>query len=442
MLLFRPRSWVLLVAVGLLALAGCEPYMSMTDQVPAQTRRAAALLPSDPRFVGMVDLEEAFQQVDELQGLTADSLRAGAPPPLGAFLDATGLNPQTDLKAVYGTLEGSDDKTLSAVVFANLTADQMDKYLEQASEVQVERTTYRGTPLYQVPLGAVGGEEEASGDDASDVDSESSSTLHLVFVDNGTVGVALDADRARAMVDRHQGGEGRLSDDEAYMTLVQRLGRDRTAWVAGRNVLETALGDSTALGSAVASAGSSGTDEESESRGSSDDNGSSVAQAGVQRALVQWSNRVLGLNEMSSGVSALEEKAGGKIDRLKEKVREQALAVTLTDETLEGEAYLTMADDATASDVVEMAEGLLAILRLSQGQLSDQQQDLLDQAAVEREGPLVRVQFSLVRELLRQGEQDDATARRGGTVRWSDASTRPANEATHRLSGIMTPLPL
>jgi hypothetical protein len=89
-----------------------------------------------------------------------------------------------------------------------------------------------------------------------------------------------------------------------------------------------------------------------------------------------------------------------------------------------------------------MAEGLLAILRLSQSQLSDQQQDLLDQATVEREGPLVRMQFSLARELLRRGEENDATAHRDGPVRWSDASTRPANEATHRLSGIMTPLPL
>ena len=415
--------------------------MSMTDQVPAQTRRAAALLPGGPRAVGMVDLEAAFQQVDELQGVTADSLRAAAPPPLRAFLDATGMNPRTDLKAVYGTLEEGDKQAFSAVVFANLTADQMDQYLEQAPDVQAERTTYRGTPLYRVPLAGMmeGGGDESEADAAQE--SSNSEAVHLVFVDNGTVGVALDADRARAMVDRHQGDEGRLSDDEAYMTLVQRLGRDRTAWVAGRNVLQTALGDSTALGSAVASAGSAGSDEDTEGEADSGDE-PSVTQAGVQRALVQWSNRVLGLNEMSSGVAALEEKAGGKLDRLKENVREQALAVTLTDATLEGEVYLTMADDATASNVVEMAEGLLAILRLSQSQLSDQQQDLLDQATVEREGPLVRMQFSLARELLRRGEENDATAHRDGPVRWSDASTRPANEATHRLSGIMTPLPL
>jgi hypothetical protein len=89
-----------------------------------------------------------------------------------------------------------------------------------------------------------------------------------------------------------------------------------------------------------------------------------------------------------------------------------------------------------------MAEGLLAILRLSQSKLSDQQQDLLDQATVEREGPLVRVQFSLARELLRRTDGGHTTARATGAVRSVDASTRPANEATHRLSGIMRPLPL
>ncbi len=439
MMFSRSRFWIVSALLGLLVLAGCEPYMSMTDQVPAQTRRAAALLPGGPRAVGMVNLEAAFQQVDELQDLTADSLRAAAPPPVRAFLEATGLNPRTDLKAVYGTLEKGDTQAVSAVVFANLTADQMDQYLNQASDVQAERTTYRGTPLYRMTLGTGAGDEAK--DEASDAAPQSDDAVHLAFVDNGTVGVAFDAERARAMVDRHQGDEGRLSDDEAYMTLVQRLGRDRTAWVAGRNVLQTVLGDSTALGAAVASAGAAASGEES-GAASGEEDGSSVTQAGVQRALVQWSNRVLGLNEMSSGVSAIEEKAGGKIDQLKENVREQALALTLTDAALEGDVYLTMADDATASNVAEMAEGLLAVLRLSQSQLSEQQQNLLEQATVERDGPLVRVQFSLARELLRRMKENEATAQRDETVRWSDTSTRPANEATHRFSGIMRPLPL
>ncbi|MFP4228210.1 MAG: hypothetical protein ACLFTE_05190 [Salinivenus sp.] len=440
MMPLRPRSWILLAVVGLFLLGGCEPYMSMTDQVPAQTRRAANLLPGGPRFVGMVDLERAVQQVDELQDLTADSLRAGGPPPLRAFFDATGMDPQTDLKAVYGTIEEGDPQALSAVVFADLTADQMDRFLDEAPDVSVERSTHRGVPLYRVPLRAVAGDEEAAGDSTDE--QASPDALHLAFVDNGTVGVALDADGARAMVDRHQGDGSRLGDDDAYMTLVQRLGRDRTAWVAGRNVLETALDDSLALGTedAVAS------DEDAEA----DESG--ATHAGIQRSLVQWSNRVLGLSEMSSGVSsgvsALEEKTDGKVGELKDKIREQALALTLTDETVEGEAYLTMSDDASAGNVTEMAEGLLAVLRLSKNEFTDRQQDLLDQAAVERDGALVRVQFSLARELLRRGQDESSeTAARvrgpvGGTARAGDASVRPPKEATRRLSGIMHPLPL
>lgn len=420
--------------------------MSMTDQVPAQTRRAANLLPSEPRFVGMMDLEAAAQQIDEVQDLTADSLRAAGPPPLRAFVEATDLNPQTDLKAVYGTMGSNGEKDFSAVVFADLTADQMDRFLEQASDVTVERSTYRDVPLYRVPLRAAVGEEEATDEDAEVPANESPSpdALHLAFVDNGTVGVALDAERARAMVDRHQGEGARLVDDDAYMTLLQRLGRDRTAWIAGRNVLQSALGDSSALemGEAVAR------DEEADAE--SDD--SAVTHAGIQRSLVQWSNRVLGLSEMSSGVSsgvsALEDKAGGKVRELKEKIREQALALTLTDATVEGEAYLTMSDDASAGNVTEMAEGLLAVLRLSQSELTDRQRDLLDQASVERDGALVRVQFSLPREMLRRGGDgpgETAARVRGqmkGAVRAVDASVHPTKEATRRLSSIMHPLPL
>lgn len=449
MISVRLRHLTLLVAVALLGLTGCEPYMSMTDQVPAQTRRAADLLPSDPRFVGMVDLESAFQQVDELKDLTADSMRASAPGPVRTFLEATGMDPRADLKAVYGTV-GSNGKAFSAVVFAELTADQMDRYLEQASEVPVQRTTYRDVPVYQVPFDAMSEDEDAesgTADDASDETSEeadeaSPDSLSLAFVDNGTIAVALSAKRVQAMVDRHQDGGASLGEDTAYMTLVKRLGRGRTAWVAGRNVLQTAFGDSTAFGRAVASADSAGTEPDASASDEDASQGDRVAQAGIQRALVQWSNRVLGLTEMPSGMSALEGKAGGKIDKLKRKVREQALAVTLTESALEGEVYLTMSDDASASNVVEMAEGLLAILKLSGDKLSDHQQDLLDQAAVERDGPLVRVQFSLAREYLRQeaDEADNATAQRAGAVRWADASIRPVNETTRRSGSIMRPV--
>ena len=59
----RPPFWGLLRLVAAVGLAGCEPYMSLTDRIPTQTRQATALLPEAPRFAGMVDLEAATGQL-------------------------------------------------------------------------------------------------------------------------------------------------------------------------------------------------------------------------------------------------------------------------------------------------------------------------------------------------------------------------------------------
>jgi len=158
----RPSAllFVLLAAVGL---TGCEPYMSMTDRIPAQTRQATSLLPEAPRYAGMVDLETIMGQVDELGEMNlADSLRRTDNARLQAFLDATGMDPETDLKAVYGAI--GDGSSFSAVVFADLTPDQMDRYLNQAPDGSGRATTYRDVPVYRLHTGSRIAEEEEAPD--------------------------------------------------------------------------------------------------------------------------------------------------------------------------------------------------------------------------------------------------------------------------------------
>lgn len=399
MTLSRLSFWGLLVVAGALVVAACEPYMSMTDRVPSQTRRAAALLPESPNYVGMVDVETALHEVEELSGLRlVDSLRQTDDPYLQSFLSATDLDPKTDLRAVYGALVG--EQTVSAVLFGDLSADQLNRYLEQAPGDAGRATTYRDVPLYRLALrpGAA----------------EGGDTLSVAFVEEGTVAVATAPDRVTAMVDRHRAEQGGLRTNEDYMALVERVGRGSTAWIAGRNVVETALQDSV----------DSGTEE-----AGSESETPRMNRAGVQGALAEWSNRVLGLSEVSS----LEGRAGERLDRLATRLREQAVSLRLTDTALEGTALLTMADEASASSVVDVAEGAVAVLKLSGDRLDERHRDLLDDVDVEQNGTIVRIRFSLDREMVRDrvhGEREAATARR------ERSSTRRAVATTRRTEGI------
>lgn len=363
--------------------------MSMTDRIPAQARTATSLLPEAPRYAGMVDLETMMTQaapfLKETPGVT-ERLRTGSER-LRRFLDATGMDPQTDLTAVYGAVER--ETAVSAVLFADLTSAQLDRYLAQAPASGGRATTHRGVPVYHLALGP-----PASAPD----------TLSVGIVREGLLVAAPEAERVRAMIDRSVDGAGGLQNNDAYMALVERVAHGSTAWGVGRGVLEAALRDSASAAEPPA------------------------REAGVQQLLGAWADRMLGLPEDGEGrevVGAAESKMG----RLIEAVQEQALSVTLTDATVEGTAYLTLRDEARAARITDLAKGVLAAVRLS-GSTSGERA-LLRDVVVEREGPVVEARGSVGRARLRQWIQGDEDAR---AARGANASTRRA-DATIRRSG-------
>ena len=326
-------AWMLFAAAVGFVLVGCEPYMSMTDRIPAQTRTATALLPEAPRYAGMVDLETVMGQLDEFTDVSlADSLRQTDSERLRAFMDATGMDPETDLKAIYGAIGG--EEAFSVVMFADLSPDQLDRYLDRAPEGSGRATTYRDVPVYHLSLG----HEQLDAEQAPD-------TLSLAFVGNGTIAASTDAGAVTAMVDRHQAETGGLRGNKSYMTLVEKVGHGSTAWLVGRDVLQTAFQDS--------AVGRDGTTPEVASRRSLKMNS-----AGFQRLLSGWADRVLG---MSEGTAALTGSTGGKVEELKSRIREQAVSLTLTDASLDGEVYLTMRDETSASHVVDVSKGASAV---------------------------------------------------------------------------------
>jgi hypothetical protein len=307
------------------------------------------------------------------------------------------MDPETDLKAVYGA--GGSDASFSAVLFADLSPSQMDRYLERVPDGG-RATTYREVPLYHLVAGMGDADEAASAD-----------TLTMGFVRTGLIAVAPDVEAVEAMVDRHQDQTGGFRGNESYMTLVERVGHGSTAWLVGRDVLQTALRDS-----AERAAGA----------------GPTPNRAGLQRMLGAWADRTLGLDEAPSLKDAQDD---GRFARLQRQVREQALSLTLTDETLEGEAYLTMRDEASAANVVDVSKGVMAALRLSSG---DDAEDgglrgLLDDVSVDRDGPIVKATFSVDRTRIRRSMEDPEDAR---TARRPEPSTRRSNRTIRRWGGI------
>ena len=390
----RPPFWGLLLLVAAVGLAGCEPYMSLTDRIPTQTRQATALLPEAPRFAGMVDLEAATGQLGAWTEMDLqEQLQQAEGTRLGTFLDATGMAPETDLKAVYGA--GGRGQSFSAVVFADLTPSQMDRYLDRVPEAG-RATTYREVPVYHLVSGTQ--TDEASAPD----------TLTMGFVRDGVIAAAPDAGRVEAMVDRHRNAATGLRGNESYMTLVERVGHGSTAWLVGRDVLQTALRDSTA------------------GRGDTTEGASDPNEAGLQRMLGAWADRTLGIDDPSS----FEAPDDSRFERLRRQVREQAVSITLSAESMEGEAYLTMQDETSAANVVDVSKGVMAALRLSGDDAeTDGLRGVLNDVTIDRDGPIVHAQFAVGREQFRQTVQ---AGRGAPAARRSVASIRRADRAIRR----------
>lgn len=391
-----------IVVLGVFA---CEPYMSMTDQMAAQTRKAAQLLPERPRYVGMVEVNMVVTYLEDLTGKSfSDSLRQADHTQLRRFFDATGLRPERDLNAVYGSLEGDD--RVSVVIFGDVTSDQLDQYVGRAPDGVARVTSYREVPLYHLTM-------------RSEENPDSSKTLTLAVVDHGTIAGAMDAAQVRGMVDRHFAAEARgLRTNDAYMALIKRVGRGSASWLAGRDVVESALKDTATV-----------TASTSESGGTAPQ----VNQAGLQRALSKWSDRVLGV----SGVSSLDGRAEQKVDQLKQRLQEQAVSLSLTESTLEGEVYLTMRDPASASSVVDVAKGAVAIMKLSGDDLDRHQRDMIDEIKIDRQGAIVHIRFSLDREQLQDRLRDETHA----TVHRLNPLIHQLDSTIRRRGGIIGEVP-
>ena len=201
-------------------LIGCETELETPGEVSLQTRNAADVLPLDVRALGMVDFQAlernpAFREADLFSpGRLGDEVQAR----LRDFTQATGFQPEEDLREVYVALRGEGDRTRPIfVAYADYTRERLGTYLDEELSDAFTRADYKGVPVFQSPPDG-GGE-----------------SITLALANDNMFVASPDAAEVHAMLDRLSGEGQALRDDEAAMQLIRQASAG-SAWFVVRGV--------------------------------------------------------------------------------------------------------------------------------------------------------------------------------------------------------------
>ncbi|MEM1041728.1 MAG: hypothetical protein AAGI91_03780 [Bacteroidota bacterium] len=213
------RSLLSLFAFALLA-AGCENVQAPGDDLALQTRNALDVLPAGVETVGMMNLDEArgSDAFDLVSGgeLSLDRLQGELGARFDDFIAATGFNPEENLHRVYfgaATDPGRGDAPYF-VAYADYDRARLDAYIDDQPDLDLERSTYAGVPVYTSLESEDGG-------------------LAFALVNDDMI-VASASAGVRDMLDRIQSGTPGLSSDAEMMALIGRAGFPDDMWIAVR----------------------------------------------------------------------------------------------------------------------------------------------------------------------------------------------------------------
>lgn len=214
---------LLIAAVGL---AGCESPLESPGELTLATRNALEVLPPGATVVGMFNAEAARSSA-AFETLTGGSLAFRGLDGEGAarfdaFIQATGFDPEEDLRRVYfAAIEGEEAPAF--VVYADYDRERLDAYVREQPDLRFERGQMGEVPVYT----------HRDGDDA----------MAFALV-NDEMLVASSPAGVRAMIDRLAGASRSLQDDGEMMALIRRTSHPEGVWVAVRELPDHAGDDS------------------------------------------------------------------------------------------------------------------------------------------------------------------------------------------------------
>ncbi len=195
---------------------GCENQIEAPEAMTLQTRSAVEVLPADVQFVGMVDLEamqrnSAFNPFDEANMASEFGAR------IQDFIDATGFNPEQDLKEVYFAARSMDrDERPSFVAYATFDRDRLVDYVEQRMSNTFARTDYKGITVYRA--------------------TEDGESFAFALATENMVVASQDEAGVHTMLDRLAGSGESLKSDARTMDLIQTASGGSSAWFVARGI--------------------------------------------------------------------------------------------------------------------------------------------------------------------------------------------------------------
>ena len=205
---------MLLLAGGLLM--GCENQIEAPEAITLQTRSAVEVLPADVQFVGMIDLEamqrnSAFNPFDESEMAGEFGAR------IQDFIDATGFNPEKDLKEVYfasRSMERHEDP--SFVAYATFDRDRLEDYVEQNLHDTFARTDYNGITVYRA--------------------TEDGKTFAFALATDNMMVASPHEEALHGMLDRLTGAGQSLKSEAKMMELIKTASSGSSAWFVARDI--------------------------------------------------------------------------------------------------------------------------------------------------------------------------------------------------------------
>lgn len=234
------RYRLVLPLFALFVFAACEASLDAPDEaaLSLRTRTATEVLPADARYVGKIDLQAVQQNahLDPFQEgpINLDNASGEAAARLQSFLDATGFDPQTDLREVYVAIEEQNDvSTPSLAIYAALDRARIADYVDGELADAFRKEDYRGVPFYTTR--------------------EQDEQMTFALANDELIVASPSADVVRAMVDRLADGGRALKDDDGAMQLV-RSASAGDAWFVVRSIdahTTTGTSEMDAFGSAV-----------------------------------------------------------------------------------------------------------------------------------------------------------------------------------------------
>ncbi len=219
----KPTHFLAFVILTLgTVLTGCEPHQLQVfkETISTQTKTAIDVLPANAAYVGMMNMQDLksneYTDLFSQNGLLNSNAPQEGLARLQDFIDATGFDPEQDLKEIYiASAEVGEDKepAVSIVAYASIEQEELQSYVEDRLADELQTSTYRGVEIFE-------GKEEGS--------------PSFSFANDNMIIAATSTSLLEEMIDRLEGKGTSLGANDEMMGLIAMASSGESGWLVAQ----------------------------------------------------------------------------------------------------------------------------------------------------------------------------------------------------------------